>query len=204
MGARSGGPWATPAPGGAEGKFARTKIPIAVAAAATMAALIGSTGWNINNGFDSKVKRAYEALRVRPGAASILVIAFFAATNRLTSAWQRSRAARASAIWAGLPSALAPSNWAIAALERIKSDHIPFNKVSCRRQQTVACILLAFAMSGHIPSRHWLISVNLWLLRNTVTESLQRTRRNMLRHMGIYTAMRGSAVAELVTRLRGQ
>jgi hypothetical protein len=125
----------------------------------------GSSHWEHGvkrqHGFDSKVKRAYEALRVRPGAASILVIAFFAATNRLTSAWQRSRAARASAIWAGLPSALAPSNWAIAALERIKSDHIPFNKVSCRRQQTVACILLAFAMSGHIPSRHWLISVNL-------------------------------------------
>jgi hypothetical protein len=87
------------------------------------------------HGFDSKVKRAYEALRVRPGVASILAIAFFAATNRLTSAWQRSRAARASAISAGLPSALAPSNWAIAARERIKSDHIPFNKASCGRHK---------------------------------------------------------------------
>ena len=48
-------------------------------------------------------------------------IAFLAATNRLTSAWQRSKAVRASASSAGLPSAFAFSNLAIAALERVKS-----------------------------------------------------------------------------------
>jgi hypothetical protein len=71
------------------------------------------------HGFDPRfrVKLAYEALRVAP---SILVIAFFAATNRLTSAWQRSKAARASAISAGLPPAFTRSKWAIAPLERIK------------------------------------------------------------------------------------
>jgi hypothetical protein len=75
-----------------------------------------------------KGKLPYEALRIR---LSILVIAFFAATDRLTSAWHLSRAVRASAIWAGLPPAFARSNWAIAALERIKRSHIPCNKAPC-------------------------------------------------------------------------
>lgn len=48
-------------------------------------------------------------------------IAFLAPTNCLTSAWQRSRAVRASASSAGLPSAFAFSNRSIAALERVKS-----------------------------------------------------------------------------------
>ena len=48
-------------------------------------------------------------------------IAFLAATNRLTSTWQISKALRASASSAGLPPTFAFLNLAIAALERVKS-----------------------------------------------------------------------------------
>ena len=48
-------------------------------------------------------------------------IAFLAATNRLTSTWQISKALRASASSAGLPPTFAFLNLAIAAFERVKS-----------------------------------------------------------------------------------